>query len=261
MARKCPKRQQERLPIAKKDNIIVPCPLRTPPPPPHARQKDEAERIYENAALGDSNQRLQLALDAGNLGVWNWNALTDQLILGMRAAQIFGFPAFTPFSREQMRELLCPVDAETAREAWDQSLVAHADYGNEYRLNFSRDGPCWIAMTGRGIYAEDGTVLGMTGVMQDITERKRAESLLSVQKEVLELAANGASINEILHVVIRTVQLHAGEQSLASLFLLEPDGLHLRFAVSVGLSESYTRAVDYFEVGPRSPSCGAANQS
>jgi PAS domain S-box-containing protein len=93
----------------------------------------------------------------------------------------------------------------------------------------------------------------------DITERKRNQMLMVAQKKVLELAASGTAIEEILEFVVHSVQQLAGEQSRASLFLLEPDGLHLRFVVAAGgLSEGYTRAVDHFEVGPHMPSCGSA---
>ena len=105
---------------------------------------------------------------------------------------------------------------------------------------------------------KDGTHNRVGVSFTDITERKRNQMLLIAQKKVLELAANGTPLEEILEYVVRSVQQLSGEQSRASLFLLEPDGLHLRFVVGMGLSEEYTRAVDNFEVGPHMPSCGSA---
>ncbi len=108
----------------------------------------------------------------------------------------------------------------------------------------------------RPIRDESGEVAGAINSFYDITDRKRAETLLSAQKEVLELAAGGAPLEDILRIVVRSAQRHSGEQSRASLFLLEPDGLHLRFVAAVGLPDAYIRAVDHFEVGPHMPSCG-----
>jgi len=83
-----------------------------------------------------------------------------------------------PFTRAQIRERLPEEDARRAREALDRALAERTDYGVEYRVNRSDGSQCWVAASGRGRYAEDGTVLGMTGVMQDITAKKREEQAL-----------------------------------------------------------------------------------
>ena len=138
-----------------------------------ARQRAEEELVAAKKALSVSNERLQLALDAGHLGDWNWDAVADRLTLGPRSAQIFGVPEGIAVTRAQMRKLLDTQDAERARKALDQALAEHTDYAVEYRVNHPAGGQRWVAASGRGRYAEDGSVLGMTGVMQDITERKQ----------------------------------------------------------------------------------------
>jgi PAS domain S-box-containing protein len=144
--------------------------------------RDITERKRYEAEQKRLHDRAQLALDAGQLGDWSWDAATDQVSLGHLAAQIFGFPEDVPVTRAQLRERLSPEDAEHARKTWDLALIEHTDYRNEYQAK-RPNGLCWIAMTGRGNYAEDGTVLGMNGVMQDINERKL------VELEKLRLAA------------------------------------------------------------------------
>ena len=69
-----------------------------------ARQRGERDLIAAKEALSESNQRLQLALDAGHLGDWNWDAATDQLTLGPRAAQMFGLVAGIAVTRARMRQ-------------------------------------------------------------------------------------------------------------------------------------------------------------
>src|SRR6185436_6315331 len=143
-----------------------------------SRQRAQRELIDAQEALLELNARLQIALEAGNLGTWNWDAATDQLVLGARAAQVVGLPANVPFTREQIRRYLPPEDAERARAALDKALAEHGDYACEYRVNRPDGTQCWIAASGRGVYADDGTVLGMTGVMQDVTRKKREEEAL-----------------------------------------------------------------------------------
>ena len=158
-----------------------------------ARKQHEAEqkRLHERA---------QLALDAGQLGDWSWDAATDQVSLGHLAAQIFGFPEGIPVTRAQLRGRLTQEDAEHAREAWDKALIDHTDYRNEYRAK-RPDGYCWITMTGRGNYAEDGTVLGMNGVMQDINERKLAE-LAKLRLAAIVESSDDAIISKDLQGII-----------------------------------------------------------
>ena len=89
-----------------------------------------------------------------------------------------------------MRERLHPDDRERVRDALDRALAEHTDYDSEYRVIRSNGGWGWIAARGRGVYAENGTVLGMIGVMQEITERKRAEEMLRRSEEELRALAD-----------------------------------------------------------------------
>ena len=148
-----------------------------------ARMRAEQDIIAVKEALRESNERMQLALDAGHLDYWNWDAASDQLTLGPRAAQMIGAPEGSRATRRQIREQSHREDAERACKAIDQALAERTAYGVEYRVNRSAGGQCWIAESGRGIYAADGTVLGITGVMQDITERKQSEQLLRESEE------------------------------------------------------------------------------
>jgi PAS domain S-box-containing protein len=148
-----------------------------------ARQSAERELIAAKEALSESNERLQLALDAAHLGDWNWDAATDRLTLGQRAARIFGLPAGIPVPRARMLELLPPEDAERVGKALHHALAERTDYGIEYRVNRPAGGQYWIASSGRGRYAEDGAVIGITGVMQNITERKQADGILRDSEE------------------------------------------------------------------------------
>ena len=162
--------------------------------------RDITERKQIEAEQTRLHERAQLALDAGQLGDWSWDAATDQVSLGHLAAQIFDFPEGIPVTRAQLRERLTTEDAEHARKAWDKALIEHTDYRNEYRAK-RPDGYCWIAMTGRGNYAEDGTVLGMNGVMQDINERKLAE-LTKLRLAAIVESSDDAIISKDLQGII-----------------------------------------------------------
>ena len=131
------------------------------------REFENALSAARDAADADA-ERLSVALSAARLGDWSWDAATDLVLLSGRAAEIFGVDPQAPITWTALRELLHPDDRERARLAVADSLARQTDYLLEYRLvSGGRDR--WVTASGRGRYAEDGRVLGMFGVVQDIT--------------------------------------------------------------------------------------------
>ncbi len=227
-----------------------------------ATNLDITARKRAEEAQRHSEEQVRLALESAELGSWNIDLATGVLVSDERFRTIFG-ATIEDLTYEQAFAIIHPDDRLRIREAV-AAASRPADpvpYEVEYRVVLPDGSLRWVFAKGRanpsGLGPEQ-TLLSLYGTVADITDRKRVETLLAAQKKVLELAASGTALKDILQFVVRSVQQHSGEQSRASLFLLEPDGLHLRFAVAEGLSEDYTRAIDQFEVGLHSPSCGTA---
>jgi PAS domain S-box-containing protein len=92
-------------------------------------------------------------------------------------------------------------------------------------------------------------------VTVDITERKRAESLLAGEREILELIAAGAPLAQVLEGICRLIE-SLGDGALASVLLVE--GGRLRHGAAPSLPASYVRAIEGLPIGPGGGSCGAA---
>jgi hypothetical protein len=75
--------------------------------------------------------------------------------------------------------------------------------------------------------------------------------------DALKLILIGASLNDVLTSVTRLIEAH-GQGMLCSIFLVEDDGLHLRYAAAPSLPEEYRRATDRIAIGPDVGSCGTA---
>jgi PAS domain S-box-containing protein len=158
--------------------------------------QDINRRKADQQALLRGNARLQVALAAGRLGDWRWDAASDRLTLGERAAAIFGLPAEKPLAWTELRSRLDPTDREAVRRAILQAFAGQNDVELECRLLADGgDGKetRWVALVGRADYAEPSrreAVLGMTGVVQDISARRSAEDTLRQSEEVLRALAN-----------------------------------------------------------------------
>jgi formate hydrogenlyase transcriptional activator len=75
--------------------------------------------------------------------------------------------------------------------------------------------------------------------------------------DALKMMLIGASLNEVLTSLARLIEAHS-EGMLCSIFLLDDDGLHLRYGVAADLPLAYRAATDGVCIGPDVGSCGAA---
>jgi PAS domain S-box-containing protein len=127
-------------------------------------------------------ERLSLALAAAKLGDWSWDATTDVVTFSDRAAEIFQIPPGPHMTWTAMRGLLHPEDADRARLAVEHAIGAHTDYDIEYRL-INGTGERWVAARGRGVYDQRRDVIGMLGVVQDITEQVHTREALRLHAD------------------------------------------------------------------------------
>jgi PAS domain S-box-containing protein len=120
------------------------------------------------SATSADAERLNLALVAARLGDWSWDAATDLVTTSARAAEIFGIPQGLQMTWTAMRGLLHPQDRDAARVAVERALASRGNYSIEYRV-IHQGGERWVAASGRGRYGEHGEILGMFGMVQEIT--------------------------------------------------------------------------------------------
>jgi|GEM_PF-358008 len=98
----------------------------------------------------------------------------------------------------------------------------------------------------------------LVSLARDIGERKRDEALLDGQKRILERIIQGEPLPEVLTFLCRTIEELSQGEMLASVLLLDADGVHLRHGAAPSLPEAYIQAVDGVALGPSVGSCGTA---
>ncbi|MBO9699038.1 MAG: PAS domain S-box protein [Sporocytophaga sp.] len=95
--------------------------------------------------------------------------------------------------------------------------------------------------------------LNFVAVIEDITDRKRMQSILQGQKLALEKAVNGESREVVLEIIALTAEEQSSNKLFASILLLESDGKYLIHAAAPSISKSYTDVIDRIPVNAGSP--------
>jgi PAS domain S-box-containing protein len=136
--------------------------------------------------LRESAERLSLALEAAELGDWSWEAATDEVTLSTRAATILGVQK-TNILWSELRGLLHEEDHARASQVVAQALAANARFNIEYRVRQNEKDWRGVAAKGQAIYNDAKQLKFIRGVVQDITERKLADTRLEEEREALEI--------------------------------------------------------------------------
>ncbi len=151
------------------------------------------ELAAAQAALATSEARLELATSAGDIGIWDWDVRTNEMVYSERAKALFGFPAHAPVTFEQVRDATHPDDLPTtsamARRALDPERREREPY--EYRIVRPDGSIRWVLANGQAIFTDIGgkaTAIRYIGTVQDITARKDQEEALRASESRLRLA-------------------------------------------------------------------------
>ncbi|WP_375495351.1 PAS domain-containing protein [uncultured Nostoc sp.] len=134
----------------------------------------ERQQIETN--LRESEERIRLATNAAELGMWFWNITTNEVIWTEKCKQLFGMSLEAEISFEIFLNCVYPEDRQCIHEAIAHSIEEKVDCDIEYRILWSDGSIHWIAAKGRVFYDAEGQAVRMMGTTQDITQRKQVEN-------------------------------------------------------------------------------------
>ncbi len=145
------------------------------------RKKREAQHI---ATLSN---RLVLATQSANIGIWEWDVGRNNLIWDARMYALYGLP------RESQHDLystwveaLHPDDRQSVEETLQLALQGKQDFQVEFRVIWPDHSIHWLHGSGSVERDSAGVALRMVGVNWDITAEKAAQEVLVTYNEELE---------------------------------------------------------------------------
>ncbi len=150
---------------------------------------DITDRKRAEAELRQSEERLRLATEHAEVGLWDVDVVNDRLHWPPIVKAMFGISADVPVSMQDYYDGLHPDDLEQTATAYAAAAdpKRRALYDVEYRTIGKEEGKIrWVAAKGRGVFDKDGRCLRVIGTAIDISRRKRAEEQLRELNETLE---------------------------------------------------------------------------
>lgn len=149
----------------------------------------EAEDLLESVrtaqeALSLAEARLRLALDSAQLVVWDVDVASGDVRYEAGVQALLGLPAGTEVTANIYSRHMHPDDRESEQQALAAALAPNGSgtYRAEYRL-LGHDGMERVVMSsGRAFVDANGRVARFSGVLQDVTTRRKAEALIREQE-------------------------------------------------------------------------------
>lgn len=138
---------------------------------------DINERKQAEAALCESEERLNLALIAAHMGVWEWNLLTGEMFWSPECYALYGVAEFDGWMAN-FSALIHPDDKPQVMDEVDRAIAQRDTFAAEFRAIRPGRDTIWVASLARADYDENGTPLRMVGTFQDVTGRKAIEQAL-----------------------------------------------------------------------------------
>jgi two-component sensor histidine kinase len=158
-----------------------------------AQKQDEMARRRAEEELRSNEARLRLAVEAAQLGIWDWNVLTGELVFSARAREIFGFAADTPVTVPRVRDATFPEDlpmtTEWSRRARNPAVREKVPY--QFRIVRPDGAVRWIVAHGEVLFAHVGGIeraVRYAGTIQDFTAQKQTADALFQSETRLRLA-------------------------------------------------------------------------
>jgi PAS domain S-box-containing protein len=135
-------------------------------------------RKEADQTLRESEDRLNLAADSAEAGLWSLNIATGHIWATEKTYELYGVSRENEMKFEAYFNIVHPQDRERIRDATWQGIQSKEDVSDEYRIILSDGSIRWIFSRGRPHLNPYGEVDRLTGVSIDITVRKQMEEQL-----------------------------------------------------------------------------------
>lgn len=166
-------------------------------------QREIIERENIQQSLIESEERLSLAMAAGNTAIWDWHIQKNQVFWSPNMSLMHGLSgrALSPID-EEFLNLISSEDREYFRHCVHKTFEKRVDLSCEYRVISSDSNLRWLGTRAKLYYDENDQPLRMIGTTRDITDRKQTERKISEQAALLDIATDAILVRDLKSQII-----------------------------------------------------------
>lgn len=213
--------------------------------------RDITERKEREIMLQKTRDRVELALNGANLGMWDWDVGTDELVFNVRWAEMLGYkasdlsPKFTIFAgmiHEQERDRVI----STFRNIRPPSPF----FEEEFRVNAVGHGYKWLLVRGKATeFDSENNPCRITGTAMDITQRKQFEEHLRQYADKLQ---RSNEMKELFTDILRHDLLNpAGAIKGFTEILLETENNEQKISILEKIQKSDEKLIDMIDTASK----------
>jgi len=164
--------------------------------------RDVTEQRRAERAVFEAKERVELALDGGNLAEWHFDVQRDEFYAGDGWVRFLGHGRSPAVGKGAMLyDMMHPEDRERSRSIMVRALNGELqEYVDEFRVPTRTGEWKWLQARGRVVERDaEGRALRVSGTIADIDSRRRAETALQEAEQryrsLVDLAPNGVMVH------------------------------------------------------------------
>lgn len=170
-----------------------------------AAVRDVTERAAMVAALRDSEERLQIALESARVGTWVWTPATGTLAWDPQLGPLFGLAfGVQPHTYEEFTALLHPDDRMPYIQEAVASLESKEYFDSRFRVVWPDGTLRWLASHARVWRDAQGKPIRLAGACWDVSAERNHE--IALQHAADELKRSNADLQQFAYAASHDLQ-------------------------------------------------------
>jgi two-component system sensor kinase FixL len=153
-----------------------------------------SRRKRAERSLRDSEERMSLAAEAANLGMWVWDVGRDEVWTTDKGRALFGIEPDTRLDYATLISRVHPEDRVARDSAIRRAIETRGEYAMDYRVLLPDGTLRWIGARGHCMNVGHNKGIRLLGISMDVTAQKQAQDALRESEARFRTMANTAPV-------------------------------------------------------------------